>query len=293
RDLPHKAYLGPAIITVAFVVMMFIAIGEPILFNVLLAVYLSGTAYYFVHQLCGKYKSWWLLGGTVLATILILLSPLLNLFILIFRDGLPGKIPTPGEPINFLGLFIRMFFGAGLMEELIKALPTLGLYYLGFQLRSPWRERLGVWEPLDGILLGTAAAVGFTLLETLGQYVPDMVQTTTLVLGRESGQLYGLQLLIPRILGSVAGHMAYSGYLGYFIGLSALKPKHRWQIMGIGYLTAAVLHAFWNAIGSINVLMLALVGIISYAFLAAAILKARQLSPTRSKNFATRFSHDI
>jgi RsiW-degrading membrane proteinase PrsW (M82 family) len=65
-----------------------------------------------------------------------------------------------------------MFFGAGLMEELLKALPVLGLYFLGRLLYSPWRERIGVWEPLDGILLGTASAVGFTLLETLGQYVP-------------------------------------------------------------------------------------------------------------------------
>ena len=43
----------------------------------------------------------------------------------------------------------------------------------------------------------------------------------------DAGQLVGLQLLIPRILGSAAGHMAYSGYLGYFIGLSALKPRKR------------------------------------------------------------------
>jgi RsiW-degrading membrane proteinase PrsW (M82 family) len=34
---------------------------------------------------------------------------------------------------------------------------------------------------------------------------------------------------------------------------------------------------------------LVLIGVISYAFLMAAILKARVLSPTRSQNFATRF----
>jgi RsiW-degrading membrane proteinase PrsW (M82 family) len=34
---------------------------------------------------------------------------------------------------------------------------------------------------------------------------------------------------------------------------------------------------------------LAMVGILAYLFLTAAILKARQLSPTRSQNFATRF----
>ncbi|NJK52066.1 MAG: PrsW family intramembrane metalloprotease, partial [Leptolyngbyaceae cyanobacterium SU_3_3] len=131
------------------------------------------------------------------------------------------------------------------------------------------------------------SAVGFTLLETLGQYVPDIIQNTTLQLGDDPRQL-GLQLLIPRVLGSISGHIAYSGYLGYFIGLSALNPKQSWLILAIGYLTAAGLHALWNTTGSLSPLLLALVGILSYAFLGAAILKARTLSPTRSQNFATR-----
>jgi RsiW-degrading membrane proteinase PrsW (M82 family) len=193
-----------------------------------------------------------------------------------------------GEVVSAASLFVRMFFGAGLMEELLKALPVLGAYFLGMLFSSPWRERIGVWEPLDGILLGAASAVGFTLLETLGQYVPEIMNNVTLQAGE--GQLLGLQLLIPRILGSVVGHMAYSGYLGYFIGLSILKPSKRWRILSVGYLCAATLHALWNATGYVSPLLLAVVGVLSYAFLASAILKARALSPTRSQNFATRFS---
>jgi RsiW-degrading membrane proteinase PrsW (M82 family) len=83
--------------------------------------------------------------------------------------------------------------------------------------------------------------------------------------------------------------MAYSGYFGYFIGLSVLKSSQRWQILGIGYICAAVLHALWNSTGFITPILLAVVGVLSYAFLASAILKARALSPTRSQNFATRF----
>jgi RsiW-degrading membrane proteinase PrsW (M82 family) len=58
-----------------------------------------------------------------------------------------------------------------------------------------------------------------------------------------------LQLLIPDILGAAAAHMAHSGYLGYFIGLSALKPSKRWPILGVGYFTASALHALSNASG--------------------------------------------
>ncbi|MEP0872124.1 PrsW family glutamic-type intramembrane protease [Trichocoleus desertorum AS-A10] len=282
RELAHKAYLVPGIVTVGFVVLMFAAVGQPVAFNLLLATYLVGAAYYLVYQLCGKRKPWWVLLGALGVMVLILRSPILSTFIVLFRQVLPGRLPIPDESTSFLRLITSMFFGAGLMEELLKALPVLLAYGFGRCLRSPWREQIGVWEPLDGILLGTAAAAGFTLVETLGQYVPDIEQ--------QSSSLEGLQLLIPRVLGSVAGHIAYSGYLGYFVGLAVLKPRKRWFILSIGYLTAAILHALWNAAGTINALLLMIVGVVSYAFLAAAILKARQLSPTRSQNFATRLS---
>jgi RsiW-degrading membrane proteinase PrsW (M82 family) len=218
-----------------------------------------------------------------------LVTPVLSLFILVFRGILPGGIPEDG---GIIALFIGMFFGAGLMEEILKALPLFLAIFIGNKLKSPKREKIGLWEPLDGILLGTASAVGFTLLETLGQYVPDIVNEVSTQADASTGELLGLQLLIPRVLGSVAGHMAYSGYFGYFIGLSVLKPSKRWTILSTGCLTAALLHALWNTVGSYSGLLLAIVGVLSYAFLAAAILKARALSPTRSENFATRIAKE-
>lgn len=292
KDLTRKAYLIPGIFTVIFVVLMFATVGQPgaIRFNqFLVATYLSGAAYYFVYRLCGKTKPWWLPIIVATATALILLSPVLPVFIFIFRRILPGDLPNSLQTLSFPELFLRMFVGAGLMEELLKALPVLGAYILGRRLASPWRERIGVWEPLDGILLGTASAVGFTLVETLGQYIPEVAQNVTMTAGQAAGQIVGLQLLIPRIIGAVAGHMADSGYFGYFIGLSVLKPRQRWQILTVGYISAAALHALWNSTAAFSGLLLVAVGVLSYAFLTAAILKARMLSPTRSQNFATRF----
>ncbi|MBD2092175.1 PrsW family intramembrane metalloprotease [Microcoleus sp. FACHB-1515] len=287
RDLTRKAFLIPAMLNVAFVVLLFVAIGRPTAFNLLLAAYLAGAAFYFVYQLCGKHKPWWLLLGVAASMMLILLSPILTVFGFVFRQLLPGAIPAPDEFIPFPVLLVRMFFGAGLMEELLKAIPVLVLCGVTPILPRRWKS-IEVSEPLDGILLGAAAAVGFALIETLRQYVPAIAQESSLPI--QSGELLGLQLLIPRILGLVAGHMAYSGYFGYFIGLSVLKPNHRWRILGVGYLSAASLHALWNATGVFNIVVLAIVGVLSYAFLAAAILKARALSPNRPSNFATRFT---
>ncbi|MGI0487355.1 PrsW family glutamic-type intramembrane protease [Pantanalinema rosaneae CENA516] len=288
QHLIRKAYLLPAGITIGVVVSLFLAVGQASVFNFLLAAYLAGAVYYFVYQLCGKHKPWWVLFGTALLMVLLLTSPLLNLFLYIFRQVLPGNLPTDITGLDPLTLLIRMFFGAGLMEELLKALPVLLACFLGKCLRSPKREEIGVWEPLDGILLGAASAVGFTLAETLGQYIPGIYQST-LAAGEGAAQLASLQLLIPRVLGSVAGHIAYSGYLGYFVGLSVLRSRRSYLIQGIGYLSASGLHALWNAAGMISPVLLAVVGILSYAFLGSAILKAREVSPTRSQNFATRF----
>ncbi|MCU0549979.1 MAG: PrsW family glutamic-type intramembrane protease [Leptolyngbya sp. Prado105] len=289
RDLTSKAFLVPGIITIIFVVSLFVAVGQPSLFNRLLAGYIALVGLYFVYRLCGKRKPWWILASAAMGTYFLLRSPVLLLFAEFFRSVLPGQLTVPGELINPLTLFVRMFFGAGLMEELLKVIPLAVLFLIGRFLPAPWNDRVGIWEPLDGILLGAASAVGFTLVETLGQYVPGMIQSTSLLLG-DGGwdQLRGLQVLIPRVLGSISGHMAYSGYFGYFIGLAVLKPRQSGLILLIGYFTASALHALWNVMGSVSEILLALVGMLSYAFLAAAILKARTLSPTRSQNFATR-----
>jgi RsiW-degrading membrane proteinase PrsW (M82 family) len=287
-DLRRKAYLWPGAIAVTFVVAMFMAIDAPLIFNLLLASFLAIGCYYLIYLLCGKHKPAWVLVGTAIATVILLQSPVLPLFMWFFRDILPGAITTDDKVLSFPVQLIGMFFGAGLMEELLKALPLFLILGLGAGLKPRQRDHWGIVEPLDGILLGAASAIGFTMIETLGQYVPAMVQDAQLQAGLELSQLRGLQLLIPRLLGTISGHMAYSGYFGYFIGLSVLRPTDRWPILIVGYITASGLHALWNTMGGVSPVLLAIVGMLSYAFLAASIVKARSLSPNRTQNFATR-----
>lgn len=276
KDLHQKAFLIPGILTVLLVVGLFEYSDSPSIFNFILAIYLIGGAYYFIYRQAGKSKPWWLLVSSALITVLFLCTGIFRIFAFVFREILPGYISNDPK-IGFIPSFISMFFGAGMCEELFKALPIFIFMGIGRRLKSPSRERIGVWEPLDGILIGTASAAGFILVETLGQYVPGTIA--------RSGELAGLQLLIARLISEIAGHMAYSGYFGYFIGLSILKPSKRWQILAIGYLTASLLHALWNA--APNNWITTFAGVLSYAFLMAAILKARELSPDRSQNWAT------
>jgi RsiW-degrading membrane proteinase PrsW (M82 family) len=295
KDLKQKAFLIPGIVTVVVVVSMFATIGNFIGFAALLALYLALAGFYVIYQMCGKPKPWWLLLCSAIVTVILLITPFLfSIFEFVFRRVLPGNVRGLPPGAGFFPTLVAHFFGAGMLEELLKALPILVAYFIGSRLRSPLRERIGVWEPLDGILLGAASAGGFALVETLLQYVPDIIRQVASQAGQGAGLFIGLQLLIPRILGLVAGHMAYSGYFGYFIGLSILKPASRWIILLIGYLTASALHGLWNASSAFSpnqntsLVVSGIVGILSYAFLTAAILKARSLSPSRAENFATR-----
>jgi RsiW-degrading membrane proteinase PrsW (M82 family) len=282
KDLKKKAFLIPASLTVIFVILMFATIGEFEIFALILAFYIAGIAYYFIYHLCGKNKPWWFLIACAISTMILLVTPVWGLIVTIFREILPGDVFGLPDDASFLTHLITNFFGAGMAEELLKAIPIFAAFFFGKFLTGKWRSKLGVEEPLDGILIGTASAVGFTLLETLAQYVPDIVD--------QVGESAGLQLLIPRILGAVAGHMAYSGYFGYFIGLSVLKPRQAWLILAIGFVSSSLLHGLWNATVSVpfGLIISAIVGIASYAFLGAAILKARALSPNRAQNFATQ-----
>lgn len=283
-EIRRKAYILPALVTIVAVVALFFVVGNPAWFNGILATYLGLAAYYRIYQLCGKKKAWWVLMLMGWVTIGLIQSPVFVLFTTVFRHILPGQVSSTSMNL------INMFFGAGLMEELLKALPLFVLAFIGLGRSDRWRDRYGIREPLDGILLGTASAMGFTLLETVGQYVPGIIQSAS-TLGADASQAQGLQILIARLLGSVAGHMAYSGYFGYAIGLAVLKPRGAALTIFVGWITASILHTMWNSVGGLPLVgpfALATIGLLSYALLGAAILKARSLSPSREKNFATR-----
>jgi hypothetical protein len=77
--------------------------------------------------------------------------------------------------------------------------------------------------------------------------------------------------------------MAYAGYFGYFIGLSVIKPEQRWKILLIGLASASLPHALWDTVASMDTVPLqAAIALLSYAVLAAAVLKAREISPNRN-----------
>jgi RsiW-degrading membrane proteinase PrsW (M82 family) len=300
KELLGKGFLIPGIFTAITVALMFYTLGNAInqdnsinpayllQYCDVIAVYIGAGLLFVVYRLCGKSKPWWLIFAPVAFTYFWLTaggahSPFQMLYSVFSIFGEPND----NDP-NLLHKLFQFTFTVGVREELSKALPVLLLFFFASKLASPLREKVGIFEPIDGIILGAASGLGFTFGETLGQYVPNIIGGVAQQTGNlGTGAMMGVMLVSARLLSEIMGHLAYSGCFGYFIGLAALMPKHKWKLLGLGLLTAIVLHGFWDATAN-TPLMMVIEGAISYAFLIAAILKARQLSPDRAHNFATQ-----
>ncbi|MCW5746709.1 MAG: PrsW family intramembrane metalloprotease [Alphaproteobacteria bacterium] len=249
------------------------------------------TAYMLMLSLFAVYlysrtdRKFWYYVFPIVVICILLTPPFLRFFIFVFREILPGGANLTKSPI-FFNAFIGMFFGAGLMEELMKSIPVLfgaGLTIFAVRMRGGLPpglfDLLRVRSPLDGILMGVASGAGFIFLETWDQYVPNIVvQVFKATKGNDLGAFgLGLMLLFPRVINGLAGHMAYAGVFGYFIGLAVIRPRKAPQLLLIGWLTAATMHALWNSVGTITEYLNYLVAGGTVIALIACLLKARQL----------------
>ena len=130
-------------------------------------------------------------------------------------------------------------------------------------------------EPMDGIIYGITASLGFATVENIF-YVMGFGAIST---------------AIARAFLSVPSHAAYGGIMGYYLGLAKPfgtehnKKKER-QLIITGLVIAIVLHGIFDAIafttpGIIGLIGLLTVALISWLILTRLIKKAISISPTR------------
>jgi RsiW-degrading membrane proteinase PrsW (M82 family) len=217
-------------------------------------------------------------------------------FFWFFRQVLPGNY-DPQQQYTFIEQFVKMFFAAGLCEEMIKAVPALlALALVVHARRNPEFARTGPFKflqlrgPLDGVLLGVFAGGGFTFMETGFEYIPTTLNNT-LQQTQDVGlaMTNALLLLLPRVFNGIVGHMAYAGVFGYFIGLAAIRPRQAWKLLAIGLVSAAVIHALWNSAAIIDENMYYAVTGLCAVMLTAVVLKARQLELVRTGGSAETY----
>jgi RsiW-degrading membrane proteinase PrsW (M82 family) len=180
-----------------------------------------------------------------------LTTPILRPLIYVFRTILPGSPPSDPAFFNTFGM---MFFGAGLMEEFMKAIPaligmclTLRSHRLGGVSSSRYLDLFRCSTPLEGIMLSLAAGAAFAYVESVYSFVPETAQYVPRDVVPREGFINELGLLFPGVLRGVLGHMCWAGIAGYFIGLAAWRPGSMIKLLAIAWLLPATLHAFWNA----------------------------------------------
>lgn len=259
-QLVKKGYIIPACLGILgmFAMMIAMATGAKFEFWFLTACFVVAGELGLIYALCGKRKPWWCLAGTVVGTAVLLkiCAPIVGMLneMLIFKYGK-----------------LTVLIGPGIIEELFKAIPVFVLAAYAMDSRDPRAKAIGVTEPLDGILIGSAAGFGFALAETFLQYA-------------SSGET-----ILWRFLSDIFGHAAYSGYFGYFIGLAAMRRRDSFRTIAMGLGFSFVVHNAWDFFAANGIILgLIPVAILSYAGFVAAILKAREISPGRVENFATR-----
>ncbi len=223
-----------------------------------------------------------------------MMTPIIQPYFFVFRKLLPGDIQIT-EQTPFLTAFVSMWFGAGMMEELLKGVPILLGAWLAVNAAKhpqwtskPWFRLLQVRGPLDGVLMGAFAGAAFIFIETATQYVPMTAMNVAKQSDYGTGLAAGLLLLVPRVIGG-ASHIAYSIIFGYFIGLGVIRPRQFWKLVGIGYLASCLIHALWNSVGQISPMLYWVVSLAGAIIAGAMILKARQIDASElgRENFSS------
>lgn len=205
-------------------------------------------------------------------------TPIFRVLAILFREILPGgNVP---EDSSFTIQFISMFFGAGLLEELVKGVPALIGLFVALTMAKGRSGAFGllrwikVTSPLDGMLMGLAAGASFIFIETLFQYVPNAYNGT-------DGYAGGFALLIPRMLQGFTGHMGWAAISGYFIGMAARYPRSIAKLLAVGWLVPAVLHGFWNSASLLGTWATWVSTALSLFLFIGCFLKAKQLEAMR------------
>ena len=142
------------------------------------------------------------------------------------------------------------FFGAAIPEELFK-FAVLFLYC----------RRLNAFdEPMDGIVYGVTASLGFATLENV-LYVLDG----------------GIGLAIMRGFTAVPGHALFGAIMGFYFGLAHLVPgKH--NLYWAAYLLPVLLHGLYNTpLMALQSDISGFWGLLSILVLVVGLITARRL----------------
>lgn len=152
-----------------------------------------------------------------------------------FAAVLNGVLQPFFTTLGFIGLILFFYLVVGPVEETVKLLAV--------RLYAYNHERFNA--VIDGAVYGAMAGLGFATIEN-ALYISRAV-------GEVGGVPLGLDLIgiggdittIRALAGP--GHVIYSAFAGYYLGLAKYNPENRGPIIVKGLIIASVIHATYNA----------------------------------------------
>ncbi|QLG29154.1 PrsW family intramembrane metalloprotease [Halorarum halophilum] len=140
------------------------------------------------------------------------------------------------EALGFLGTVLFFFLIVGPVEETVKLLAVRLYAYTDDSFDAV----------LDGAVYGAMAGLGFAFIEN-ALYITQGIGVAPGELDLGLGLIgLGGGITATRALAG-PGHVIYSAFAGYYLGLAKFNPEHRGPIVIKGLLIATAIHATYNS----------------------------------------------
>jgi RsiW-degrading membrane proteinase PrsW (M82 family) len=188
--------------------------------------------------------------------------PALVLAALLWRmDVVRYEPPSTIAATFLLGVVLAGFAAVfnGAFRELFVGLGAIGMILYFFLIVGPIEEtvkllavRLYAYRTdrfdavIDGAVYGAVAGLGFAAIENTLYITQQSLQTAGSVGGvfAPTAQTAAVRTFAG------PGHVIYSAFAGYYLGLAKFNPGHRGPIVVKGLVIAATIHATYNSLVS-------------------------------------------
>ena len=217
----------------------------------------------------------------VSAYTLLSIIPALALVVYVWRTDI-----TTAEPISLLAAtfalgvlfagFAAIINGVGSVLQVVPLVGTVWFYYFVvgpveetvkwlavriYAYRSPRFNAV-----IDGAVYGAVAGLGFATIEN-ALYITDAVNSPIIgnILGAGGGITPARALAGP-------GHVIYSAYAGYYLGLAKFNPDRAGPIVVKGLLIAALIHATYNTLTVVPALASVILGVPNFVTLLGFVV---------------------
>ncbi|MEF8807896.1 PrsW family intramembrane metalloprotease [Natronomonas sp.] len=182
--------------------------------------------------------------------------------------GIAAVLPVPGVELLFMMLFYYLVVGPG--EEAVKLLAV--------RLYAYRDERFD--SVIDGAVYGAVAGLGFASIENV-LYITQNISAPSAVIAQSAADFTAsfFQTLdagsgITAVRGLAGpGHVIYSAFAGYYLGLARFNPDNAGPIVAKGLLIAAFIHGTYNIlVGIVPLVVSAFVPIPVFAIFVAFVV---------------------